>query len=111
MVNRKALSGIGGLMVASLMLAGEANARDDQPPSFNSLRTPTSPAFTLLGIEPTSVERPNTPSSLAASLLNQTAGFSTLPRDYALEFSPYWLVGHPRLTWRDDSRRGLGASI
>ncbi len=72
-------------------------------PSFNSLRTPTSPAFTVLGVEPNSVERPNTPSSLALSLQNLSSDFKSLAKDFAVEVSPYWLMGAPTLTWRDDA--------
>ena len=80
-------------------------------PSFNSLRTPTSPAFTVLGVEPNSVERPNTPSSLAFSILNLTSDYKSLAKDFALEVSPYWLMGAPTLTWREDATRSLFESI
>jgi hypothetical protein len=75
------------------------------------LRTPTSPAFTLLGIAPSSVERPNTPASFALSILNRTETFSTVPKDFALELSPYWLLSHRSLGWRQDGKRSLGQSF
>lgn len=84
---------------------------DDAVPAFNGLRTPVSPAFVLLGIAPTVVERPNTPSDLALSVLNRSAAFTSLPRDIALELSPYWLVKHPTLRWQDDIGRGVGTSV
>ena len=80
-------------------------------PAYNSLRTPTSPAFTVLGVEPNSVERPNTPSSLALSLKNISSDFKSLANDFALEVSPYWLMGAPTLTWREDANRNLFESI
>ena len=83
----------------------------DAGPAFNGLRTPVSPAFVLLGIAPTVVERPNTPADLAFSVLNRSAAFTSLPRDIALELSPYWLVKHPTLTWTADTVRGLGTSL
>ncbi len=83
----------------------------DAPPAYNQLRTPVSPAFVVLGVTPTAVERPNTPADLAFSVLNHSAALTSLPRDVALEFSPYWLVGHPKLQWRDDVRRSIGTSI
>jgi len=80
-------------------------------PAFNGLRTPVSPAFVLLGVAPTVVERPNTPADLAFSVLNRSAAFTSLPRDLAIEISPYWLVKHPTLTWQADTTRGLATSF
>ena len=95
------------LFLGIVSISWTAQAQDDSFPSFNSIRTPTSPAFVLLGIEPTAVERPNTPSALAVSILNRTQNLSVLPKDYALEFSPYWLLGHSELTWRQDTMRSI----
>lgn len=80
-------------------------------PSFNEVRTPTSPAFTVLGIAPSEVERPATPAGVAFTVLNQTNNLSSLPKDVALELSPYWLASHPLLTWQDDADRTFGESI
>ncbi len=88
-----------------------ALSQDDDIAKFNTLRTPTSPAFTILGVAPASVERPNTPQDLAVSLLNKTENFSTLPSDYALEFAPFWLFSHPTLTWMEDAKRDVLESI
>ncbi len=103
------LTSLIGLGLAVVPLA--AQSTDAGGPAFNGLRTPTSPAFVLLGIAPTEVERPNTPADLAFSVLNRSAAFTSLPKDVALEISPYWLVKHPTLTWEADSVRGLGSSI
>jgi hypothetical protein len=100
-----------GVVAATLAVAPPAARGQDSLPALNSLRTPASPAFVLLGIAPTAVERPATPADLAFSVLNQSSDLSHLPRDAALEFSPYWLMGHPRLTWRADSVRTVGASL
>ena len=102
------------LIVTILFIAGKINYSQDigsEFPSFNSLRTPTSPAFTVLGVEPNSVERPTTPSSLAFSILNLSSDFKSLAKDFALEVSPYWLMGAPTLTWREDAKRSLFESI
>ena len=79
--------------------------------AYNGLRTPVSPAFALLGVAPTMVERPNTPADLAFSVLNRSAAFTSLPRDLALEVSPYWLIKHPKLSWESDATRGVGTSL
>ena len=69
------------------------------------LRTPTSPAFTLLGIAPTDIERPTTPRAFAVSLLSalRDGDGSLLPRDFALEVAPYWLVQRPKLSFKEYS--------
>ncbi len=96
---------IGAIAAPAPAQSGDAGA------AFNGLRTPVSPAFVLLGVAPTEVERPNTPADLAFSILNRSAAFTSLPRDVALELSPYWLVGHPTLSWQDDAKRGVGTSL
>ena len=99
------------LLLVGGMIAPLAAQSNDAGPAFNGLRTPVSPAFVLLGIAPTQVERPNTPADLALSVLNRSAAFTSLPRDVALEISPYWLVTHPTLTWQEDATRGVGTSL
>lgn len=100
-------------MNAALLLVAALSAQstNSEPPAFNGLRTPVSPAFVVLGVAPTVVERPNTPADLAFSILSRSAAITTLPRDLALELSPYWLVKHPTLTWEADSTRGVGTSL
>jgi len=80
-------------------------------PEFNSLRTPTSPAFVMLGVEPSSIDRPTTPAAVALSIANATNQLTAIPKDFALEVSPYWLFGHSDLRWQDDIRRNLASSI
>lgn len=100
------------LAALALLATGRLPAQaGDSLPAFNSVRTPVSPAFVLLGIAATSVERPNTPADLAVSILNRTAALTGLPRDVALEISPYWLVRHPTLKWGDDTTRNPLTSL
>src|SRR6185503_18826205 len=97
---------LGAMSALALLVAGRLPAQTkDSLPAFNGIRTPASPAFLLLGIAPTSVERPNTPSDLALSFLNRAAAFTGLPRDVAIEWSPYWLARHRGLKWEDDTTR------
>ena len=96
---------------AIVVQARTAFAQSSVPPAFNAARTPTSPAFTIMGIEPTSVERPSNPTDLALAFLSQVEDTSIVPADFALEVSPYWLVGRPRLTWSDDAARSVRESL
>ena len=67
---------------------------------FDSIQTPVSPAFTLLGIAPTSIDKPTTPSAVGASLLSATGnGQGGVPKNVAIQFSPYWLFPQPTLTF------------
>lgn len=68
-----------------LMTLAIPAATAEAPPEFNAVRTPDSPAFTLLGIAPTQIERPTTPKGFAVALggLVRNGG--------AIEVAPYWL--------------------
>lgn len=96
-------------IVARASAQGNAPAQSN-PPALGSIRTPPSPAFTVLGIEPSAVERPTTPADAALSFVNKFRN-DTLPKDYAFEASPYWLVGHPDLSWQNDATRNPAQSI
>ncbi|MFQ5552081.1 MAG: hypothetical protein ACE5FJ_12680 [Gemmatimonadales bacterium] len=102
---------IGIVLVLTIVHASPAAAQQSRGVDLTRLRTPASPAFVLLGVEPASIARPSTPAGLAVSLLNGSDNFSVLPRDFALELSPYWLFGHRTLTWRDDRTRTVMESI
>lgn len=87
-------------------------AQEKPLPDFNSVRTPNSPAFSILGIQPTSVERPNTPAELTFALDNATEGFTKFPQNYAVEFAPYWMCKAPMsLTWQKDTTRNVEESL
>ncbi|MBA7623441.1 hypothetical protein ES703_30837 [subsurface metagenome] len=76
------------LLVPSIYPAQETT--QETTISMNMLLPPHSPAFTVLGIEPESVERPGNPTDFAISVLQAIDSLTTLPRDYAAEFTPYW---------------------
>jgi hypothetical protein len=102
---------ITGALAAAVMAATPLlAAAQSTAPTLGSLRTPPSPAFTVLGIEPSAVERPMTPSDVALSFINKIRQ-GTIPKDYAFEASPYWLVSQPNLTWQSDVTRSLGESV
>lgn len=67
--------------------------------TLEDLKAPSSPAFVLLGVEPTSVERPDTPRAFVADLLSTLQESEGIPKDYALAMAPYWLTDHPDLTF------------
>jgi len=88
-------------------------------PEFNKMRTPSSPAFVVLGISPSVISRPNTPSTFATSFLEDfNTGSTLLPRSFALETTPYWWSSRPGLTLdeyesasRENLYRNLSLSV
>lgn len=86
-----------GASPAFAQAAGGASS--SEPITLKDLRTPSAPAFTLLGVSPTDIERPTTPRAFAVSLLSavQRGNNGLLPNDFSLEVAPYWLTPHPGL--------------
>jgi len=80
-------------------------------PTLESLKPSSSPAFILLDAAPAQISRPNDPADVAASLVSGTNGFTALPRDFAMEFSPYWLRNRAQLPWREDLHRTISQSL
>src|ERR1043166_549396 len=71
---------------------------DAQVSDFDKMRTPDSPAFVVLGVSPTEIQRPSTPRTLITALGGALSNNSlTVPKDFALEVAPYWLFSHPDL--------------
>jgi hypothetical protein len=63
-------------------------------PDYDKVRTPDSPAFTLLDVSPTQIERPTTPKQLTAVMSKFVSdGDAVIPENLAVEFSPYGLLG------------------
>jgi hypothetical protein len=73
----------------------------ERVPDVASLKTPESPAFMALGIAPSEIQRPTTPTGLKVSLANGFASGGSLPllQNFALEFSPFWLLPHRKLSY------------
>ena len=65
--------------------------------TVDMLTAPSSVAFNLLGISPSSIDQPTDMTSFAASVQQATDTFSTLPTEYAMEFLPYTLF-HSTMT-------------
>ena len=82
-----------------------AFGQDTTEAQLQAFRTPPSPAFVLLGIEPSSVEKPSTPRAVAASFV------TTVQQGGAIELAPYWLSSHPRLTFDDYYNANVGQTM
>lgn len=98
---------VGGILVAALLLlASPRRSMAEEGSKFNlaDYRTPASPGFVILGVEPTSIARPANGRSLALALLSQS-------QSVAAEFSPYWMSSHPTLTLESYQRASMAARL
>lgn len=59
---------------------------------------PSSPAFSILNYEPSTVMKPTSNKDLGADILNSFDENGKLLLNLGLEVSPYWLKSRPRLT-------------
>jgi hypothetical protein len=55
------------------------------------LKAPSSPALNMLGVTPSSIEKPTDLTSFMVSIQNATSNFSSFPKDYAFEIAPFLL--------------------
>lgn len=80
-------------------------------PEFSKLRTPESPAFLILGLAPSVIERPSSPDAVAVSALAAfTNGtHAVIPSNYAIDVAPYWLVSHPSLSFTEYRKPGFAS--
>ncbi|MFC4477343.1 hypothetical protein [Flavobacterium chungangensis] len=62
------------------------------------LRIPNTPAFSILGFEPTSVMKPTSSKKLSADLLSSFDENGKLIMNVGMEVTPYWLKNRPNLT-------------
>lgn len=97
-----------GLFAALALIiawSGDLFAQESTP-EFHKLRTPESPAFTILGISPAQVHRPTSPATFAFAFLKDFANSSDEdgPGGFALETTPYWWKHHPDLTLEEYER-------
>lgn len=63
------------------------------------LGVPVSPGFTILGVEPTSIEEPATPTDLLISIKNASKDFKNFPTDFSMSFAPGWVFGGSKIDY------------
>jgi hypothetical protein len=84
-----------GLLLAFKALPGFGQNQTDI--SLEDLRTPAAPGFILLDVAPTSIEKPTTPKAFAVSVLNAANLSNGIPKNFAMEFTPFWFLKHPNM--------------
>jgi len=84
---------------------------------LEDMKTPNVPGFSLLDVSPTSIERPSNPKAFALNVVSLTSAGSTLPKNIAFEFSPYWFLRpkgetvYKYLNVQDDETTNIAAGI
>jgi hypothetical protein len=108
---KPALRWIGLELLIASTIVGTALTQAAPLPKLEELRAPSSPAFVLMGVEPKSIEHPKTPRAFVLSAVQAARDASGLPKNYAMEFAPYWLVPHPMLRFRPYEKESVGTTF
>jgi hypothetical protein len=74
-------------------IAAAAQDSDTTTAILDVLKSPSSPAFNILGVSPSNVERPTDVNAFRLSVQNATSDFTRLPLEYSVEAAPAILVG------------------
>jgi len=83
----------------------------DSSISLNQLQVPSTPAFTILGVSPNDIERPKNPTDFAVSLSNASQNFTVIPKSYAAEVAPFWILGGKSARYKDFEEDKPGKNI
>jgi hypothetical protein len=91
-------------IIALTLISVTANCQEatqiDTTIDINILNAPSNPAFNLMGISPSSIDKPTDLNAFRLSIQNATNNFSKLPSNYAIELSPALLFGKKSQTLR-----------
>jgi len=66
--------------------------------TLTDMEIPISPAFILMDQAPSSIERPNNPRAFGISILNSFTESNGLPKNYAVDFTPFWFFKHKKMS-------------
>lgn len=92
-------------ILAMLCLDLRAQLNVDTTITLDVLKSPVSPAFNMLGISTSAIERPSDLNSFRLSVQNATNNLTAIPNSYAFEIAPF-LWGAKKYTLKDfDSSR------
>lgn len=96
------------MMLTSLGLKSQVL---DTSMTVNSLRAPSSPAFVIMGLQPSNIENPTDPADFIVSLRNATDNYSMIPRNFAIEFAPGWVFCGRKITYKNFLSNNIGQNI
>ena len=96
----------------ALTAAAAAETAADEIADFDKIRAPDSPAFAILGVSPSEIQRPTTPTEVSVALGSfVSAGSLVVPDSLAVEVAPYWLFPHPELTGEAMAESSIGQAM
>ena len=75
---------------------------------IQSLRAPSTPAFSILNFEPSSILKPSSLKDIGGDIMNSFDANGKLKMNLGLEFTPYWLSSRPYLTFEQYTKPKLG---
>lgn len=73
-------------------------AQTEDTLSLKDLEIPNSPGFILLDKAPSTIERPNSSKAFMLSVINSFEAGSAIPKNYAVDFTPFWFFKHPHMS-------------
>lgn len=78
--------------------------------SLEALRAPEGPAFAILGLAPSEIQRPTTSKEVAVSLSQflEEDGDVRIPDSFAMQVAPYWVWPRDALTYEQFAASGAG---
>jgi hypothetical protein len=72
-------------------------AQKSQDFTLKNMDLPNSPAFTLMDVTPSVIERPKSTKAFGLGILNSAISSNGIPQNYAIEVTPFWLVKSPKM--------------
>ncbi|MFA6402508.1 MAG: hypothetical protein WCX31_12945 [Salinivirgaceae bacterium] len=78
---------------------GICQAQNKGETTLADLQSPSSPAFTILGVQPNEISKPYSLNALVTTMYSSFVDNNNLviPKNFAMEFSPYWINSHHKL--------------
>ena len=101
------------LLITCFTISGTLSysQKPDSTLNLNSLKSPISPASTLLGINSSEIQKPSDLTGLLVSVRNATNDFTTIPSSFALDIAPKWLFDKKRISFDDYFSNQVGKNI
>lgn len=82
---------IAALSLLTIAAPAQAQVKVDTTIKLDLLQAPVNPAFNILGISNTDIERPTDLTSFSASLQQASNNFTSFPNSYAAQVAPFLL--------------------
>lgn len=77
------------ILITSIWINGYG--QENYNAELNLPEMPSSAAFVVMGVSPTDIESPQTPSDLVFSAQNASENFTSIPQNFFINVSPFWM--------------------